>query len=58
MRGIDAVRLARRHAASLGLPWVCLDSRATAKGFYERVGFTFNTSIPCWISAMESVEKT
>jgi GNAT superfamily N-acetyltransferase len=34
-----------------GLPRVYLDSRATAKGFYERVGFTFQTSIPCWIAA-------
>ena len=48
----------RRRAASLGLPRVYLDSRATAKGFYERVGFTFNTSIPCWISATDPVEKT
>ena len=26
-----------------------LDSRVTAKGFYERAGFTFLTSIPCWV---------
>jgi hypothetical protein len=37
-----------RQAASQGIPRVYLDSRATAKGFYERVGFTFLTSIPCW----------
>lgn len=37
-----------RHAASQGIPRVYLDSRNTAKGFYERVGFTFLTSIPCW----------
>jgi hypothetical protein len=28
---------------------VYLDSRATARGFYERVGFTFLTAVPCWI---------
>ncbi len=40
--------LAERAAAE-GIPRVYLDSRATAKGFYERVGFTMLTSIPCWI---------
>ena len=37
------------RAAAEGIPRVYLDSRATAKGFYERVGFTMLTSIPCWI---------
>jgi GNAT superfamily N-acetyltransferase len=41
----------RRRAAEMDLPVVALDSRATAKGFYERCGFTMNTSIPCWIAA-------
>jgi GNAT superfamily N-acetyltransferase len=41
----------RRRAAEMNLPVVCLDSRATAKGFYERCGFTMNTSIPCWIES-------
>jgi GNAT superfamily N-acetyltransferase len=41
----------RQRAAEQGLPCVWLDSRATAKGFYERCGFTMNTSIPCWISS-------
>ena len=36
------------RAAAEGIPRVYLDSRATAKGFYERAGFTFLTSIPCW----------
>ena len=36
------------QAAAEGIPRVYLDSRATAKGFYERAGFTFLTSIPCW----------
>ena len=40
--------LAARSAAE-GIPRMYLDSRATAKGFYERVGFTMLTSIPCWI---------
>jgi ribosomal protein S18 acetylase RimI-like enzyme len=35
-------------AKSEGLGAVYLDSRATAKGFYERLGFTFLTSVPCF----------
>jgi GNAT superfamily N-acetyltransferase len=41
----------QQQAAQRGLPVVWLDSRATAKGFYEQCGFTMNTSIPCWIRA-------
>jgi GNAT superfamily N-acetyltransferase len=41
----------RQTAMDRALPTVWLDSRATAKGFYERCGFTMNTSIPCWIVA-------
>jgi GNAT superfamily N-acetyltransferase len=39
------------RARAAGVPRVYLDSRLTAKGFYERVGFTMLTSIPCWIDA-------
>ena len=38
-----------REAAVLGIPRIYLDSRITAKEFYEKLGFTFHTSIPCWI---------
>jgi len=31
------------------IPRIYLDSRLTARGFYERVGFTFLTAIPCWL---------
>lgn len=41
----------RAYASEQGLPAVHLDSRDTARGFYERVGFTFHTSIPCRIDA-------
>lgn len=40
---------ARAHAE--GVPRVYLDSRDTARGFYERLGLSFLTSIPCWIDA-------
>jgi GNAT superfamily N-acetyltransferase len=53
--GAALLRWLGRQAAADGIPRVYLDSRATARGFYERVGFTFLTSIPCWIesSALE-----
>ena len=41
------------RAASEGLTRIYLDSRATAKGFYETLGFRFHTSIPCWIEVEE-----
>jgi GNAT superfamily N-acetyltransferase len=37
------------RAAAEGIPCLHLDSRITARGFYERLGFTFHTSIPCWL---------
>jgi GNAT superfamily N-acetyltransferase len=37
------------RAADEGIERLYLDSRLTARGFYERVGFTFLTSIPCWL---------
>jgi GNAT superfamily N-acetyltransferase len=38
-----------RRAKDWNLPTLWLDSRATAKTFYEQVGFTMHTSIPCFI---------
>jgi GNAT superfamily N-acetyltransferase len=37
------------RARAEGIPRIYLDSRLTARGFYERIGFTFLTSIPCWM---------
>jgi GNAT superfamily N-acetyltransferase len=37
------------RAAAEGLTRIYLDSRATARGFYERLGFHFLTGIPCWV---------
>ena len=51
--GQEMIAWLRRTAAERGLPVLWLDSRATAKGFYERCGFTMNTSIPCWIAAAD-----
>jgi len=36
-------------AAERGMSQVWLDSRDTARTFYEQVGFTVHTSMPCWI---------
>jgi hypothetical protein len=42
-----------RHLANIArkqnLPRIWLDSRDTAKAFYQQAGFTLHTSIPCWI---------
>ena len=35
------------RAAEQGVKRIHLDSRSTAKGFYEKVGLVFATSIPC-----------
>jgi GNAT superfamily N-acetyltransferase len=40
--------LADRSVAE-GLNRIYLDSRITARGFYEKLGFKFHTSIPCWL---------
>ena len=39
--------LASRSAGE-GLSRIYLDSRITARGFYEKLGFHFHTSIPSW----------
>lgn len=47
--GTAMLRWVAVRARSRGVPRVYLDSRSTATGFYERVGFTRLTSVPCWI---------
>jgi GNAT superfamily N-acetyltransferase len=37
------------RARAEGYARIYLDSRDTAKGFYEKIGFVFLTSIPCWL---------
>jgi GNAT superfamily N-acetyltransferase len=43
------LRWVAASAAAEGIERLYLDSRVTAKGFYEQAGFTFQTSIPCWV---------
>jgi GNAT superfamily N-acetyltransferase len=47
--GAALVRWLSERAAAEGIPRIYLDSRVTAKGFYEKLGFTFQTSVPCWL---------
>ncbi len=47
--GTAMLRHLADYAASLGISRIYLDSRDTAAGFYRQVGFTFLSSIPCWI---------
>ena len=42
------------RAEAEGIPRMYLDSRATAKGFYEKQGFQFLTSIPCFVQLPSS----
>jgi GNAT superfamily N-acetyltransferase len=48
-RGAGMIGWLAARAREQGISRVYLDSRATAKGFYEKQGFTFLTSIPCWL---------
>jgi GNAT superfamily N-acetyltransferase len=47
--GTRMLRHLATRAAAEGWPRIYLDARETARGFYEKVGFTFLTSAPCWI---------
>lgn len=47
--GRAMMRWVAQDAASQGLTRIYLDARITARDFYARLGFTFHTSIPCWI---------
>lgn len=49
--GTALMRWLGERSAREGLPRVYLDSRDTARGFYERLGLAFLTSIPCWIES-------
>lgn len=43
------LRWVASRAAAEGIDRLYLDSRITARGFYEQAGFTFHSSIPCWV---------
>ena len=47
--GTAMLRWLGRKAAPEGLARMHLDARATAKSFYEKLGFTFVTAVPGWI---------
>ena len=47
--GAALMRWLAERAADEGIERIYLDSRSTAKGFYEGLGFTFQTAIPCWL---------
>jgi len=51
--GRELMRGVAEMAKEAGLDRIDLDSRFTAKGFYEKLGFRFHTSIPCWIGVEE-----
>jgi GNAT superfamily N-acetyltransferase len=47
--GAAILRWLAERAASEGIARIYLDSRFTAKRFYEGLGFVFQTSVPCWL---------
>jgi ribosomal protein S18 acetylase RimI-like enzyme len=47
--GSALMRWLAARAAAEGLARIDLESRNTARGFYERLGFTFQSTIPCWL---------
>ncbi|MEO8522060.1 MAG: GNAT family N-acetyltransferase [Acidobacteriota bacterium] len=47
--GAALLRWIATRAAAEGVTRLHLDSRLSARGFYEQAGFTFHSSIPCWV---------
>lgn len=47
--GAALLRWVATRAAAEGVTRLHLDSRLSARGFYEQAGFTFHSSIPCWV---------
>ena len=45
-------------AAGEGISRIHLDSRLTAKSYYEALGFRFLTSLPCWIDVKDAGGQT
>ena len=54
--GRELMRRLAAIAREDGLDRIDLDSRITAKGFYEKLGFRFHTSVPCWIGVEELLD--
>lgn len=49
--GTAMLRWIAARARASGVSRIYLDSRVTARSFYEQIGFTCLTSIPCWIDS-------
>jgi GNAT superfamily N-acetyltransferase len=47
-----------QRALENGLPKLHLDARASALSYYDKLGFRFHTSVPCWIDARKFIEGT
>ena len=54
--GTAMLRWLAGHAAERGFTRLYLDSRDTALGFYQQLGFTPLTAVPCWIDVQRLVE--
>lgn len=58
-RGYGRAMLAylANRARELGVTTICLESRNTAAGFYEKVGFTMSKGIPCSIEVERLLDE-
>ena len=54
--GTAMLRWLAGHAAERGFTRLYLDSRDTALGFYQQLGFTPLTAVPCWIDVQRLIE--
>lgn len=52
--GRELIAWLAARAAGEGITRIHLDSRLTAKGFYDALGFQFQTSVPCWIDVKDA----
>ena len=55
--GTQMLRWLAAYAKERQIQRIYLDSRDTAAGFYGQVGFTFLTSIPCWIDPQRLLQS-
>jgi GNAT superfamily N-acetyltransferase len=51
--GTAMIRYLARLAKEADISRIWLDSRDTARTFYEQVGFSVHTSMPCWIDVQK-----
>jgi GNAT superfamily N-acetyltransferase len=54
--GLAMLRWLAQRAVDRNISRLYLDSRDAAKSFYRQLGFTFLTSVPCWVEARQFID--